>query len=279
MASGRNRSQFNQTFIPQYTYTGVGKNRKAVPMNAAAISEMISNNPELNPGGGILSNSESQNTGIISNANAGSTNTNPVVTNTTTNNEDKEPQNIFGEQIAQVLFPGISQDNKQLINAAILRGSLELLKPKQPGENLASQLGRGLEAGTQLGADIQKRQLEALATQATLLKAQQTGKQVSVTKEKREIFENVIDPLFAADQEFRTDIETLKKQTNDIMDLNPETRRALELEAMTINARRNLGAVASMKLAVKNYLSGNLVSKETDSTEDRFAGRTIKEKK
>lgn len=279
MASGRNRSQFNQTFIPQYTYTGVGKNRKAVPMNAAAISEMISNNPELNPGGGILSSSESQNTGIISNANAGSTNTNPVVTNTTTNNEDKEPQNIFGERIAQALFPGISQDNKQLINAAILRGSLELLKPRQPGENLASQLGRGLQAGTQLGADIQKRQLEALATQAALLKAQQTGKQVSVTKEKREIFENVIDPLFAADQEFRTDIETLKEQTNDIMDLNPETRRALELEAMTINARRNLGAVASMKLAVKNYLSGNLVSKETDSTEDRFAGRTIKEKK
>ena len=208
MASGRNRSQFNQTFIPQYTYTGVGKNRKAVPMNAAAISEMISNNPELNPGGGILSSSESQNTGIISNANAGSTNTNPVVTNTTTNNEDKEPQNIFGERIAQALFPGISQDNKQLINAAILRGSLELLKPRQPGENLASQLGRGLQAGTQLGANIQKRQLEALATQAALLKAQQTGKQVSVTKEKREIFENVIDPLFAADQEFRTDIES-----------------------------------------------------------------------
>lgn len=271
MASGRNRSQFNQTFIPQYTYTGVGKNRKAVPMNAAAISEMISNNPELNPGGGILSSLESQNTGIISDANAGSTNTNPDVTNTTTNNQDKEPQNIFGERIAQALFPGIPQNNKQLINAAILRGSLELLKPRQPGENLASQLGRGLQAGTQLGADIQKRQLEDLATQAALQKAQQTGKQVSVTKEKREIFENVIDPLFAADQEFRTDIQTLKKQTNDIMDLNPETRRALELEAMTINARRNLGAVASMKLAVKNFLSGKLVSKETDSKEDQFS--------
>jgi len=279
MASGRNRSQFNQTFIPQYTYTGVGKNRKAVPMNAAAISEMISNNPELNPGGGILSSSESQNTGIISNANAGSTNTNPVVTTTTTNNEDKEPQNIFGERIAQALFPGISQDNKQLINAAILRGSLELLKPRQPGENLASQLGRGLQAGTQLGADIQKRQLEALATQAALLKAQQTGKQVSVTKEKREAFEQIIDPLYDADPEFRDDIETLKQRTDDIMDLNPETRRALELEAMTINARTNKGAKDSMKLAVKNYLSGSLVSKETDSTEDRFAGRTIKEKK
>jgi hypothetical protein len=269
MASGRNRSQFNQTFIPQYTYTGIGKNRKAVPMNAAAISEMISNNPELNPGGGILSNSESQNTGIISNANAGSTN--PVVKNTTTNNEDKEPQNIFGERVAQALFPGISQDNKQLINAAILRGSLELLKPRQPGENLASQLGRGLQAGTQLGADIQKRQLEALATQAALLKAQQTGKQVSVTKEKRQLFEQVIDPLYDADPEFRDDLEALKRQTGDVMGLNDDTRKALELEAMTINARTNRGAADSMRLAVKNYLSGNLVSKETDSTEDQFS--------
>jgi hypothetical protein len=50
----------------------------------------------------------------------------------------------------QVLFPGISGQatNKELINAAILRGSLELLKPKQPGENFASQAARALEAGT-----------------------------------------------------------------------------------------------------------------------------------
>jgi hypothetical protein len=49
----------------------------------------------------------------------------------------------------QVLFPGISGQatNKELINAAILRGSLELLKPKQAGENFASQASRALEAG------------------------------------------------------------------------------------------------------------------------------------
>lgn len=49
----------------------------------------------------------------------------------------------------QVLFPGISGQatNKELINAAILRGSLELLKPRQPGENFASQAARALEAG------------------------------------------------------------------------------------------------------------------------------------
>lgn len=219
------------------------------------------------------------NPGLISQQNTNST---TQSTNTVTNKEGQNnnqvnqtsntsPQNIFGERLAQAFFPGIPQSNKDLINAAILRGSLELLKPRQPGENLASQLGRGLEAGTKVGADVQKRQLEALTTQAALLKAQQTGKQVSVTKEKRQLFEQVIDPLYNADPEFRDDLETLKRQTGDVMGLNDDTRKALELEAMTINARTNRGAADSMRLAVKNYLSGNLVSKETDSTEDKFS--------
>jgi len=60
-----------------------------------------------------------------------------------------EPQ-VTTPRFEQVLFPGISGQatNKELINAAILRGSLELLKPKQPGENFASQAARALEAGT-----------------------------------------------------------------------------------------------------------------------------------
>jgi len=161
------------------------------------------------------------NPGLISQQNTNST---TQSTNTGTNQVDNQvqqtndtnPQNIFGERLAQAFFPGIPQSNKNLINAAILRGSLELLKPRQPGENLASQLGRGLEAGTKVGADVQKRQLEALTTQAALLKAQQTGKQVSVTKEKRQLFEQVIDPLYNADPEFRDDLETLKRQTGDV---------------------------------------------------------------
>ena len=38
------------------------------------------------------------------------------------------------------------QTNKQMIDAAILRGSLELMKPRQPGENLASSLQRSIKA-------------------------------------------------------------------------------------------------------------------------------------
>ena len=272
MANGRNRSRVNQTFIPQYTYTGVGRNRRAVPMNAAAISEIVANNPETNPGL-LETNKTNSGGGIIGNANANSNI--PIVNNLETNNNQNAQENIFGERLAQALFPGIGQNNKSLIDAAILRGSLELLKPRQAGENLASQLGRGLEAGVKVGEDVQKRRLEALTTQAALLKAQQAGKsQVSISKEKREAFQNVIDPLFDSDPTFRANIETLKQQTGDSFGLNDDTRRALELEAMTINAQTKRGAADSMRLAVQNFLSGSLISNQSQAgaIEDKFAG-------
>jgi len=269
MANGRNRSRLNQTFIPQFSYTGIGRNRRAVPMNAAAISQIVANNPDANPG--LLNTNTSG--GIIQNANAGASNpNNPMVVEE--DDDNKEPQNIFGERLAQALFPGINQDNKQLINAAILRGSLELLKPRQAGENLASQLGRGLEAGVAVGENIQKRRLEALTTQAALLKAQQGKKtQTTVTKEKRDAFKNIIDPLYDSDISFRNDIELLKKQSGDSFGLNDDTRALLELEAMTIEANSDLSSSESMKQAVKNILTGNLSSSQTEagSTEDKFA--------
>ena len=62
-------------------------------------------------------------------------------------------KNIFGDFVTNLAFPyasigqGKMPTNKQLIDAAVLRGSLELLKPKQKGENFASQVGRALDAG------------------------------------------------------------------------------------------------------------------------------------
>lgn len=53
------------------------------------------------------------------------------------------------------LFPGtLDISNKDLINAAILKGSLEILKPRQPGENFASQASRALEAGLKTQLDV-----------------------------------------------------------------------------------------------------------------------------
>ena len=64
---------------------------------------------------------------------------------------DEEKLTGFRGLLGNLVFPGLSGQptNKQLIDAAILRGSLELAKPRQPGENFASQIGRSLQAGTQ----------------------------------------------------------------------------------------------------------------------------------
>ena len=69
--------------------------------------------------------------------------------------------------------------NKQLIDAAILRGSLELLKPRQAGENFASQLGRGLQAATQFSQSL----TPDLDQQIKALELEQMRKQMNMSEE------------------------------------------------------------------------------------------------
>ena len=59
--------------------------------------------------------------------------------------------------LGNLIIPGSAGNlsNRDLINAAIFRSSLELLKPRQPGENIASQLGRGLQAGAETAKSLQ----------------------------------------------------------------------------------------------------------------------------
>ena len=81
----------------------------------------------------------------------------------------------------QIFFPNVggTASNKNLIDAAILRASLELLKPRQPGENFASQAARALEAGQDVAGSGQS-QIYATAQQA-LAAGQAAGfSQVSV---------------------------------------------------------------------------------------------------
>ena len=234
-----------------------------------------------------LSNQPINRAGLISNANAGLSM--PVMqTNTQIPTQQPTSSNIFGDVLGTV-FPGIDQSNKQLINAAILQGSLELLKPRQAGENLASQFGRAITAGQKVGTDLEKQALEKLVTQFGLQKTaaeiqelQKTkpGKQVSITKEKRELFEKVIDTVYDTDPSFKTTVDLIKEKvgTDISSNLGDEQRRAIELEAMSINASTGLGAVESTKIAAQNFLTGQK-SIPTVSGEDRFAGRTIKEKK
>ncbi len=90
--------------------------------------------------------------------------------------------------------------NKQLIDAAILRGSLELLKPRQAGENFASQLGRGLSAASQFSESMRPnldQQMKAL--QVEQLRRELQGKEEVI---ERPVTDRNLERDALADQAF-----------------------------------------------------------------------------
>jgi hypothetical protein len=64
-----------------------------------------------------------------------------------------DPEKDVDPRLLQVLFPNIGgkATNKELINAAILRASLEMLKPRATNENFASSAQRAITAGATVG--------------------------------------------------------------------------------------------------------------------------------
>jgi len=103
--------------------------------------------------------------------------------------------------------------NKQLIDAAILRGSLELLKPRQAGENFASQAGRALSAASEVAKqsgsseqlDLMLKQIELgekLEKRAETLerKAGETEfPEIGYSKEQQKVDENIASAFGLAD--------------------------------------------------------------------------------
>jgi len=159
----------------------------------------------------------------------------------------------FEGLLGNLVFPQLVNQNvtnKQLIDAAILRGSLEFLKPKQPGENIASQAGRALEAGSQFGKDVFDQQQSALET---LLKQQKlaqgkTPSQVTMTEEKALGFESAVKGLYDISPEVKGAVDLLGG-TGYFS--NPGIT-SLAAEAMSIqSANPNLSATDAIKEAAK----------------------------
>lgn len=160
----------------------------------------------------------------------------------------------FKGLLGNMVFPQLVNQNvtnKQLIDAAILRGSLEFLKPRQPGENLASQAGRALEAGTQFGKDVFEQQQSALET---LLKQQKlaqgkTPSQVTMTEEKALGFESLVESLYKVDPEIKAAVDMLGGEGNIF---SSGGRPALAANAMSIqSANPELSTLDAIKKAAK----------------------------
>ena len=142
----------------------------------------------------------------------------------------------FEGLLGNLVFPQLVNQNvtnKQLIDAAILRGSLELLKPRQPGENIASQAGRALQAGSQFGKDVFEQQQSALET---LLKQQKLAQgsirpQVTITAAKIMGFRDVGKALFENNQEFKDIVSNLTG--SDIFNANNPKIRSITTNAIS----------------------------------------------
>ena len=230
-----------------------------------------------------LSNQPINRAGLISNANA--------ETNTQISTQQPSSSNIFGDVLGTV-FPGIDQSNKQLINAAILQGSLELLKPRQAGENLASQFGREITAGQKVGTDLEKQALEKLVTQFVLQKTAaqiqklqkdtKEGKPIQQSKEQSRIYKSAIDSLIDIDKDFASDINTIQKKAGDYGGLEEETKDLLSLAAIDlVNRGEFKDPTAALREVAKRLATGQLsinnqnqestqpgVDQDADITED-----------
>ena len=140
--------------------------------------------------------------------------------------------------------------NKQMIDAAILRGSLELLKPRQPNENFASQASRALKAGTDFGKDVfdqQQSALETLLKQQKLLQGK-TPSQVSMTEEKALGFESAVKGLYDISPEVKTAVDLFGGKGY----FSDPGVAALAAEAMSIqSANPDLSATDAIKEAAK----------------------------
>lgn len=125
----------------------------------------------------------------------------------------KEEVGGFKGLLGNLMIPGSAGNfsNKDLINAKILSGSLELLKPRQPGENIASQLGRGLQAGAEVGKSLQpdvdqmlknielKEKLEERAEAEKRKKGETEFPKIEYSRDQMDIDKNIASAFGLAD--------------------------------------------------------------------------------
>lgn len=155
--------------------------------------------------------------------------------------------------------------NKQMIDAAILRGSLELLKPRQPNENFASQASRALKAGTDFGKDVFDQQQSALET---LLKQQKLAQgsirpQVTITAAKIMGFRDVGKALFENNQEFKDIVTNLTG--SDIFNANNPKIRSITTNAISYQSEFGGTIDNAILESAKAFEKAQKASKDTDA--------------
>ena len=147
--------------------------------------------------------------------------------------------------------------NKQLIDAAILRGSLELLKPRQAGENFASQAVRALDAATEPG------RLKAAFDEAEARRKAASGSQLGITDNEIRGARKLIDAMINNNPEIKENVGKIADNLGDtydfaFTDFNKSTLDAIGFEALSLqNAEKEQKRPLSyyVSIAIDNILN------------------------
>ena len=174
----------------------------------------------------------------------------------------------FEGLLGNLVFPQLVNQNvtnKQLIDAAILRGSLELLKPRQPGEHIAAQAGRALQAGSQFGKDVFEQQQSALET---LLKQQKLAQgrirpQVTITPAKIMGFRDVGKALFENNEDFKNIVKNLTG--SDIFNANNPKIKSITTNAISYQSEFGGTIDNAILESAKAFEKAQKASKDADA--------------
>ena len=138
--------------------------------------------------------------------------------------------------LGNVVLPGqlnFNPSNKQLIDAAILRGSLEVLKPRQAGENFASQAARALDAATEPG------KLKAALDEAEARRKAASGSQLGITANEIGGARKLIDAMINSNPEIKENVGKIADNLGDtydfgFTDFNNSTLDAIGFESLSL---------------------------------------------
>tara|TARA_R100000388_G_scaffold80_2_gene149 strand:+ start:772 stop:1383 length:612 start_codon:yes stop_codon:yes gene_type:complete len=182
-----------------------------------------------------------------------------------------EKPGSFEGLLGNLVFPQLMNTqptNKQLIDAAILRGSLELLKPRQPGENLASQASRGLQAAAKFGSDVMEQRDASLVNQLRMLKLQKEmndGTQLSLSMPELKGLTQVVKNTIRANPDLTKKLQEFADKIGDsygrFFDIDDETYISIATEVGILqNIYKDKSAPELTKMALDNLLGNKPTS-------------------
>mgnify|MGYP003110992989 CR=1 FL=1 len=167
--------------------------------------------------------------------------------------------------LGNVVMPGqmsVAPTNKQMIDAAILRGSLELLKPKQPNENFASQASRALEAAGQPAKTLAEAQLATA-------KARGTSTQLGLSKPELTGISATIEGLSISNKEIGDKLQKYKDNLGDIYGTNKTTLLSIATEVGQLqNIYKDAQITDLIPLALDNLLGNKSSAPSSNSSND-----------